>query len=355
MGNLGRTVQPARSGYDFSIIAGADVEWLMGGVTFDWSLVTAVAVDTTYPDGRVVRAGQKALRYGQFVTRITGGGAAVATLNNTPTGGTFTLSVTAAGTTSTTTAIAYNAIGSTVQAAILALPNVATTVTGTPGTSYLIVLPPWLQDGVISIGTASLTGGSATLAGNTISVTATGGTLTVTVTVIGNAQTTSALAFNASLATVTAAINGLSSVGASATVTGSASGPYTFAFPAPMGGVTVTGNGASLTGSGSQPTVTVATSSDGLSRWFGPFDPSASDGRQTLHRGDIGLVNRTIVQGGSLGLNEVDDTHFGVIVGGHVYIGLVIQSGTAGHSLTAGPTQAELEAAMPTLVLQLRT
>jgi hypothetical protein len=266
MGNLGRNVTNYASGYDDSIIAGANPKWLMAGASVDWSLVPATTAPVTLTSGRLIPTGQQYLRNGQVLTRITGGAATVATLNNTPTGGTFTLSVTNGGTTTTTTALAYNATGATVQTAILLLSNVAS----------------------------------------------------------------------------------------GATVTGSASGPYTFAFPSGMGTTSVTANGALLTGAGIQPTVTFATSADGRVNWFGPFDPSATDGRAVLHRGDIGIVERTIVYGGSLGLNEVDDTHIGLIVGGHVWGGVIIQSGTNTHSLAAGPTRAELEAACPGLGLIYR-
>lgn len=263
MGNLGRTVQPYRSGYDDSIIAGSDTQWLMVGASIDWATVVAVSADTTLPSGRLVRAGQKYLRNGQVMTRITGGAATVATLNNTPTGGTFTVSVTQGGATTTTTALAFNATGATVQTALRLLAN----------------------------------------------------------------------------------------VDAASTVSGSASGPYTFGFPASMGTTTVTGSGTALTGAGSQPTITFAATADGRSRWFGPYDPAATDGRQTLHRGDVGLIERTLVLDGSLGLGDRDDVHKGIITGGQLWGGKVLHSGVATHSLILGPTQAELEAVLPTVVL----
>lgn len=267
MGTLGRNVLDYRSGYDDSIIAGSDAEWLMVGATVDWSVVPALDADLTLPNGRLIRAGQKYLRNGQLMARMSAGGATVATANNTPTGGTFTLTVTTPGDSRTTTALAYNATGATVQAAIRALPN----------------------------------------------------------------------------------------VDATSTVSGSAGGPYTFGFPASMGSVQVSADDALLTGAGTKPTVTFATTSDGRVGWFGPYDPAATDGRATLARGDCGLVDRTLVLGGSLGLDERDDFHKGLVTGGHVWEGRVIQSGTGTHSLTAGPTRAELLAALPTLVLVKRT
>jgi hypothetical protein len=83
---------------------------------------------------------------------------------------------------------------------------------------------------------------------------------------------------------------------------------------------------------------------------IGPFDPAASDGRQnppTYQTG--GLLNETIIQNGLLGITTFNDTNVGLIVGGYVYIDRVIQSGTAAHSLAAGPTLAELMAGLPDL------
>jgi hypothetical protein len=75
---------------------------------------------------------------------------------------------------------------------------------------------------------------------------ATGGTFTLTV----GANTTTALAYNATAGTVQTALDALASVGSGqCTVTGSAGGPYTIAFVAQANAADITGNGASLTGS----------------------------------------------------------------------------------------------------------
>jgi len=55
-------------------VVGADTQWKVGGVTIDWATITAVSVDTTLADGRVVKAGDKYLRYGQVLCRITASG-----------------------------------------------------------------------------------------------------------------------------------------------------------------------------------------------------------------------------------------------------------------------------------------
>jgi hypothetical protein len=63
------TVQPVRVSADGSPLYKA------GGVTIDWTTVVAVAgSDVTLPDGDVIRIGQKYLRYGQVITKITASG-----------------------------------------------------------------------------------------------------------------------------------------------------------------------------------------------------------------------------------------------------------------------------------------
>ncbi len=45
-----------------------------GGLSIDWDTVAAVAEETALADGTLVKAGDKYLRYGQIVTRITASG-----------------------------------------------------------------------------------------------------------------------------------------------------------------------------------------------------------------------------------------------------------------------------------------
>lgn len=96
----------------------------------------------------------------------------------------------------------------------------------------------------------------------TVTISATGGTFTLTF----SGQTTSAIAWNASAATVQTALQALSSIGSgNATVTGSAGGPYTVTFVGDLGLSNVaamTGSGASLTGGAG--TVTIATPTPGV-------------------------------------------------------------------------------------------
>jgi len=85
----------------------------------------------------------------------------------------------------------------------------------------------------------------------------TGGTFTLT----ANAETTAAIAYNATPGAVQTALEGLASVGSGdVTVTGSA-GDYSIGFTGALSGtdITLTANGASLTGSGTAASVTIKT------------------------------------------------------------------------------------------------
>lgn len=80
------------------------------------------------------------------------------TISGTPTGGTFTLTYNG----QTTTALAYNAIGATLQTALIALSNLASgdvTVSGAAGGPYTVTFSG--DAGVLLTSTSSLTGGTS--------------------------------------------------------------------------------------------------------------------------------------------------------------------------------------------------
>ncbi|WP_052280796.1 head decoration protein [Nocardia vulneris] len=133
----------------------------------------------------------------------------------------------------------------------------------------------------------------------TITGSPTGGTFTLTY----SGQTTAGIAFNAAASAVQSALVALSNIGTGdVTVTGSAGGPYTVTFAGALADQNVaqmTASGASLTG-GSSPSVNVATATGGTTSHYpngfipsgvvlgkvtatgryGPYDNSASDGRE---------------------------------------------------------------------------
>jgi hypothetical protein len=79
--------------------------------------------------------------------------------------------------------------------------------------------------------------------------------------------------------------------------------------------------------------------------FYGPYDPVAADGRQTLIRGSCFIVNESIHENMNASLYPP------VIEGGLVYASRLIQSGVAAHTLALGPTLAETLAAFPRLRL----
>lgn len=106
--------------------------------------------------------------------------------------------------------------------------------------------------GTAEVQTATITGGPA------------GGTFTLTY----DGNTTSALAFNATGATVQTALRllpGLSAV----TVAGAAGGPYVVTFPASLGDVNALTATGSFTG-GTTPAIAVVTTTPGVTGWFSP-------------------------------------------------------------------------------------
>jgi hypothetical protein len=78
---------------------------------------------------------------------------------------------------------------------------------------------------------------------------------------------------------------------------------------------------------------------------FGPYDPAASDGRQTLAVGDCYILNRSVLE------EERMSDHPEAIEGGLCFLNRILNSGAGTHTLAAGPTLAELLAAFPRLRL----
>jgi len=85
--------------------------------------------------------------------------------------------------------------------------------------------------------------------------------------------------------------------------------------------------------------------------YFGPYDPAALDGRQTLTRGECYIVDETVLQyaTGIAANSVVNDQIGGVFDAGTVWKDRILQSGTNTHTLAAGPTLAETNTAFPTI------
>ena len=147
---------------------------------------------------------------------------------NNATGGTFTLSVTVNGQIETAGPLAFNVTAPEFQAALDALPGVQASVTGA-GTAA----DPWLLSGVsgLTVNDQGLAGGSGTVGAlasgeERLWNTAGGGTFTITATVNGTAETTGALAYNATAGTLQTALNTLAGVQATVTGAGTSANPW---------------------------------------------------------------------------------------------------------------------------------
>ncbi len=182
--------------------------------------------------------------------------------------------------------------------------------------------------------------------GSSVTPTAATFTLTVADAPGGTAttQTTAAIPQTASAAQVAQALYALPNVGyQNAVVTGGNGSPFLVTFAASVLGVaTLTATGATIAAGSAGAS---AAAPGGNSRFFGPYDPAATDGRQNVNRGDCWIANRTHVAGGTFQIPLQDDYHTGeCITGGKVWGAKVIATnGTA--SLAAGPTWASLYAA----------
>jgi hypothetical protein len=194
--------------------------------------------------------------------------------------------------------------------------------------------------------TATLTGGP------------TGGTWIATLPASGNepAQSTSALAHNASAATVEAALMALSRIGpGGVAVTRSGAGtsgdPYVYSitFNRRAGDLPQLTSTNTFTG-GTAPTVTHATGTAGTGTgMYGPYDPAATDGRQSLVRGECFILNETVTQYPPLGLGAPTSDHPAVFDGGTVWKERLLVTTSASGSLALGPTLTNFEAAFPAI------
>lgn len=83
--------------------------------------------------------------------------------------------------------------------------------------------------------------------------------------------------------------------------------------------------------------------SGGSSGKYGPYDPAATDGRQTLTRGQAYILNRSAFQ------DDAKDEYPEAIYGGQVWLARIIQVGGGSATLAAGPTLANLLTVFPSL------
>lgn len=177
----------------------------------------------------------------------------------------------------------------------------------------------------------------------------TGGTFTMTVF----GETLTGLAYNITAADLQSAIRAINNPYAKTVTVSKALFVYTITFPPDAGNVApiTTNNGVGFTGGGGDTfAITVATTTSGVAGGgkYGPYDPNATDGRQTLSRGNCWINNRTVKEHGAiadLDIGQASD-HPQVFDGGTVWKDRILMT-TGAHSLAAGPTVTEFEAAFP--------
>lgn len=369
---IGRTANAARStGHPLRLSFDGHPEWKAGGITIAWSTVAAVGSDTTLKDGYVVKSGEKYIRYGQPLLQITTSQSIAVSVTGTPTGGSFIYNLydPRTGNVGTVT-VPYDssaAAHQTLLEAFLGSGNVAVAGGGAlPGNHHIITTAGSLAGAILPLPTLAsngLTGGSSPTAkffvkNQTITVTGTptGGTAVLTFYNAAGTGTDVTLNFDDTVAEVQTALEAVYGAG-NVLVTGAG------ALPGNVHTVWLGGSYAtqvinkavlktnSLTG-GSSPTVTMAQDSGAESGKYGPFDPNATDGRQTLAFNKVFLPDETILQypKSMLGTASSQTLQVGVIEGGRVWKDRVLGN-TSSATLAAGPLLADLQAKMPRLVL----
>lgn len=161
----------------------------------------------------------------------------------------------------------------------------------------------------------------------------------------------------ASGATVQAALQALNRFGTDGvtvarTGAGSAGDPYIFTatYNKSAGDVTTPTGTHTFTG-GTTPTITIATgtAAGSTAGKFGPYDPSASDGRATLARDECYILDETVLQyaAGTSMISSSNDHYGSCVEGGLLWRDRVLHSAAQTHTLARGPTLAEVETAFP--------
>lgn len=257
-----------------------------GGLTLDWTTVPVNnGANVVWDDGVTVETGFRGLRFGQCLCRITGQEVQTVAFSTAPTSGNF---------------IVWGVDPHTGNGNEYSLPYNPTTAQFQTAMDFIF-------------GT-----------GNTV-VGGTTGTGPFTVTTAG-------ALLNSSLALLQFDVTNNGALGAMGVT-------YTGGVPAPI----VTGGGGGQNpGAGLNAGVTIsATITAGSnSGMYGPYDNTATDGRQTLARGAFYWLNASVLE------QDTISNHPGVIEAGLVFRDrLIATTGTA--SLTNGPTFAAWEPLMP--------
>lgn len=362
---IGRTVLPLATGHPIRVSFDGAPSFKAVGAALAWETVAAVASDTVV-EGFTVKSGKKYLRYGQVLTKITDPRVMILSVSGTPTGGSFTIGLydPTNGKTGNIT-VAYNASVADVQTALRAFYGTADVgVAGSgalPSNVHTITFTGRLATTQVPLPTLAsndLTGGSsptATFGSKSQTITVTGtptGGKTVATVVHPTTGVSSAvdIEYNKTAAQLQTALETPFGAG-NVLVTG---GPHpgtalVVSFRGSLAGQNVkTFTTADAYTGGSAPASAVAGDAGGATGRYGPYDPDADDGRQTLTQGSVFILDGSLVKDGILGIDGLapNSDQVGVIYGGLVWRARVIANDSA-NSLASGPTWANLLAAMP--------
>ncbi len=226
-------------------------------------------------------------------------------------------------------------------AADTTLPDDLVVKTGKKGLRFGQILA---MIGIAEVQTVTFTGGPT--AGSAI--------LTLPAAGTEPAQSTAAIAFNATADAFRDALAVLTRIGAGGvavarTGVGSAADPfvYTLTFARRLGDVPQLTGTHTFTG-GTAPAVTLATTTAGSAGGgkFGPYDPAATDGRQTLVRGECYILDESVLEEGFLALAPGATDHPAVVEGGLLWKARILMTLGAA-SLATGPTVTNFETAFP--------
>lgn len=215
------------------------------------------------------------------------------------------------------------------------------------GAQYLRYGQVLTQLGVAEVQTVTFTGGP------------TAGSAIITLPASGNepAQTMASVAFDetaVSFATKLQALGRIGPNGATVARTGAGTNGdpyiYTITFNRSLGDVPQLTSTHTFTG-GTTPTTTHATGTAGSGNGkYGPYDPAATDGRQTLVRGRAFVLDETyVVNPSGAGLPASNDIIGGVFDDGLVWFDRLLQSNLVTGTLALGPTLANFETVFPNI------
>lgn len=212
-------------------------------------------------------------------------------------------------------------------------------------TQYLRYGQVMTKLGVAEVQTVEFTGGPAA------------GAATLTLPAAGNdpAQSTAAIPYDASALVFQQALQALTRIGANGVTTarsgnGSSGAPYIYTntFNRSLGNLPQLTSTHTFT-AGNSTTHGTSTAGSGGGK-FGPYDPGATDGRQSLIRGDCFILDETYLPSPSgLTLPAANDIIGGVLDGGEVWLDRIVQIGSGIASIGNGPTLANLNTAFPSL------